>query len=590
MSGKQQRLFDVAIFVGLVISTFAAYARVGGFDFITYDDDVQIYQNQHIQAGLTAESAKWALTSAVSNNWMPVTLLSHLLDSQLFEMDSGFHHLMNVLFHALAVCMLFAALRRATGAPGMSAFVALIFALHPLHVQSVAWVSERKDVLSALFWFTGLYAYVRYSERPGPVRYALVVLPFCLGLMAKPMLVTFPFTLLLLDIWPLRRSRWPQTVLEKVPLFGLAALAAAVTYLVQGATGAVLQVPLPARIANGFVSYVTYIRQMFWPARLAFYYPFPSSILVWKVIGSVAIIGLLSTAAALAWRTRPYITVGWFWYIGTLVPVIGLVQVGTQGHADRYMYIPMVGLLMILAWGAAEIAEKWPLTRPAFAGVAAVSVVACMVLTWKEASYWQNSEILYQRALDVTERNWLAEYQLGTYLLGKTAREADAIPHLEAVVLLNPDYAEGQNNLGAALISLGDCEGAIGHFAAAIRIDPNHARANYNLAGCQLIRGNYEAAIQYFENAIRVQPDYAEAHYFLGLSLSKMPSRALSAVKEYEAGVRLAPDDKKTSQYFHELLTNIGQSKEAIADLEAEQLVRPDPEVARILELLSETQ
>src|SRR5712692_6836414 len=308
---QRQRLFDLAICFALILSTFAVYAQVGDFDFVSYDVGVYVYENGHVQTGLTPASMKWAFTAAVSNNWMPVTLLSHILDWQLFGMQSGMHHLTNVLFAALAAVLLYAALQRSTGARGRSAFVAFVFALHPLHVESVAWVSERKDVLCAFFWFLALYCYVRYTERPSSGRYLLVAASFGLGLMSKAMLVTFPFTLVLLDIWPLRRMQWRKTFGEKIPLLALSAASSAVTYSIQGSTGAFMSVPLAPRIANIFISYVTYIRQMFWPTRLAFFYPYPHTILAWKaVLASLVVVGI-SVLAIRAWQTRPYFTVGW---------------------------------------------------------------------------------------------------------------------------------------------------------------------------------------------------------------------------------------------------------------------------------------
>ena len=494
VSARREELFDLAIIAGLILSTLAVYAQVSGFDFVSYDDHLHVYENTHVQAGLTPVSVKWAFTGVVASNWMPVTILSHLLDVQLFEMRSGMHHVVNVLFHMLSAVLLFVLLRRATGAPGISAFVAFVFALHPLHVQSVAWVSERKDVLSAFFWFVALYAYVRYTERPSPGRYLLVVAPFCLGLMSKPMVVTFPFTLLLLDVWPLRRAQWPKTVWEKLPLIALSAAASVVTFFVQGSTGAIKSIPLAMRIENAAISYVTYIGQLFWPTRLAFFYPYPQSIPAWQAAAAFAVVLTVSVLTVLVWRTRPYLAVGWFWYLGTLLPVIGLVQVGKQAHADRYMYIPMVGLLVMLAWGAADVIKKWPRTKIAIAAAAAVSCAACMALAWKETANWQNSPALYQHAIDVNPDNWVAENDLGLYL-NQQKRGADAIPHFEAALRVQPDDPQVHNNIGVSLASLGDCAAAIPHFEAAIRTQLDRPEASFNLGRCQVTSGDYAAAI-----------------------------------------------------------------------------------------------
>ncbi len=354
----RQALVNLAVCLGLVVSVIAVYAQVGRFEFVDYDDSVYVFNNPRVMAGVTPGGIKWALTAVVGSNRTPVTLLSHMLDCQLFGMESGMHHLVNVLLHMLSSLVLFAVLLRATGTTGPSAFVAFVFALHPLHVGSVAWIAERKDMLSALFWFLALYAYVRYTERPNRVLYLLVLALFGLGLMSKPMVVTFPFALLLFDVWPLRRMQWPKIVWEKIPLFVFSAIASALTYRVQSGTGSVKAPAFGVRIGNALISYVVYLRQTFWPTHLSVFYPYPHSIAVWPVVGAFALIlGVSALVAVLAWRTRPYLAVGWFWYLGTLVPVIGLVQVGEQAHADRYMYIPMVGLNSHAGMGRGWI---WP--------------------------------------------------------------------------------------------------------------------------------------------------------------------------------------------------------------------------------------
>jgi protein O-mannosyl-transferase len=581
-SPQKTGLFDLAVCLGLILSTVAVYAQVGGFDFVNYDDNLYVFQNEHVQAGLTPGSVKWALTAPVVGNWIPVTLLSHLLDVQLFGMSSGMHHLVNVLFHTLSAVLLFVLLRRATGGPGVSAFVAFVFALHPLHVESVAWVSERKDVLSVFFWFLALYGYVRYTERPSSGRDLGVAVPFCLGLMSKPMIVTFPFTLLLLDTWPLRRAQWPKTFAEKLPLIALSVCASAVTYVVQRSAGALEAVPLATRTANVFISYVTYIGQMFWPARLACYYPYPQSIQASHAAVAFAVVLAVSVLAILAWRERPYLAVGWFWYLGTLVPVIGLVQVGEAAHADRYMYIPMVGLLLMLAWGAADVVKKWPRTKPAIATAAVVSCAACMALAWKQTAHWQNSETLFQHAIEVTQDNWLAEYDLGIYL-NTMGRSADAIHHFEAALRMKPNDARVQDSLGSSLARLGDCAAAVPHFEAAIRAKPDLANASYNLGYCLATSANDAAAIPYFEAAIRAQPGFADAHFRLAMSLSKIPGRAPDAIREYEAVLRLTPDDAWAHAKIGELLASAGRTEEAIAHLEAAQRIYPDPAISKIL-------
>lgn len=472
-----QWLPDLAIWLGLVVSILVVYAQVGDFDFTTWDDDAYVYNNAHVLAGLTYDSLRWALTGVVVANWMPITLLSHMVDVQIFGLQSGWHHLLNVLLHGLSALLLFAFLRRATHARWPSAFVAFMFALHPLHVESVAWVAERKDVLCTFFWFLGLYRYVRYTERPDLTRYLLVLLPFCLGLMSKPMIVTFPFTLLLIDFWPLRRVQWPKSLLEKLPLFALSAAASVVTYRVQHSAGAIQGMPLATRTGNALISYVTYIVQTFWPARLVVLYPFPKSIAGWQAGAAAIAILAVSGLAIFSWPRRPYLAVGWFWYLGTLVPALGLVQVGLQSHADRYMYVPMLGLSVMLAWGAAEVAERWPSAKPAIATAAVASCVVWIGIAWKQTAYWRSSETLYQHALHETENNWPIEFNLAHYLSLTPGRRADAIHHYESVVRMKPDYAEAQGNLGLLLVTTpGRQSEALVHLEAAQRIHPEADR------------------------------------------------------------------------------------------------------------------
>ena len=622
-AAKPQTLWNLAICLGLLLSTLAVYSQVAGFDFINYDDPVYVYQNAHVVSGLTLANVKWAFTSVVDGNWIPVTLLSHILDVQFFGMRSGMHHMVNVWLHALSAVLLFLTLRRATGARGLSAFVAFVFALHPLHVGSVAWVAERKDVLSTVFWFLALYAYIRYTERPGLGRYLVVAAPFCLGLMSKPMLVTFPFTLWLLDLWPLRRAQWPRTIVEKLPLIALSAGASLVTYLVQGSAGFLAAIPLSTRIENVFVSYVTYIGQMFWPTRLAVYYPYPASSEPWQAAAAFAVVLAISVGALRTWRTRPYLAAGWFWYLGTLVPVVGLIQVGSQAHADRYMYVPMVGLLIMLAWGVADIAARWPRAKRVLEVAAVVSCVACLGLAWRETAYWRNSETLFQRALEVTQNNSLAENNLGMHLM-TVGRNPDAVSHFEAALQINPNYADAHNNLGfvlsqnperipdavkqyeaalrlqpdsaeahnglgAALVRRGDCAAAIPHFEAALHFKPDQTDAIYNLGTCQMTVKNYGAAVPYFEAAIRAQPGFAEAHFSLAGSLSRIPGRVPEAIKEYEATLQLRPNEGLTRLAHAKLgmlLADQGRAQEAIPHLEAVQRIQPDPSIAKILERL----
>ncbi len=586
----QPALLELAIRLALVLSILIVYAQVRHFDFVDYDDTAYVSQNRHVQEGLTAENFKWAFTAIVSSNWMPVTLLSHMLDVQLFGLHSGMHHLVNVVFHILAALLLYAMLQRATRATGCSAFVALVFALHPLHVGSVAWVAERKDVLSAFFFFLALYCYVRYTEEPSPARYLSVVASFCLGLMSKPMLVTFPFLLLLLDLWPLQRLRWPNPApkifREKLPLFALSAAASGVTYWAQKSTGAVQLIPFGMRLKNALVSYVIYLGQTFWPARLAVFYPYPREIAVWHAVAALTLILVLSIPAILAWQKRPYLTIGWFWYLGTLVPVVGLVQVGQQPHADRYTYLPIVGLTVMLAWGAAEVAGKWPKSKPV---IAATAILVCALLmgdAWKQVSYWQNTETLFEHALEVTDNNWMVQTYLAMHLVRLPGRRGDAVEHFGEALRINPDYVEANNDLGWCLADAGLCGAAIPHFEAALRIKPDMAEARDNLGRCLVSGGQYDAAIGQFEAAVRIQPDNPAFHFELGQALEKAPGRTSEAIREYQAVLRLSPNAVAADHSLGMLLAGLGRTQEALAHLEAAQQLRPDPERSKTIDRL----
>jgi Tfp pilus assembly protein PilF len=581
---------DLAICFGLLLAISAVYSQAGNFDFTNYDDPGYVTENSYVRAGLTPASVSWAMKAVVLGNWTPVTLLSHMLVCQWFGLQSGIHHLVNVLFHALATLLLFLALRRSTGATGPSGFVAAVFALHPLHVQSVAWVAERKDVLSAFFFFLALYAYVLYTEHPTLPRYLSVIVSFALGLMSKPMLVTFPLVLLLFDLWPLRRSPRLRLLWEKLPLFALSAASSVVTYLVQRSTGAVAPTPPLTRIENALLSYVTYIAQTFDPTGLAVFYPFPKSVSPWQGIAALAVLLGVSALAIWTWRRAPYLAVGWFWYLGTLLPVIGLVQVGSQSHADRYTYIPMVGLSLALAWGAMDaathLAARWPPAKLILTGAALALPALCILRSSQEALYWQNSGTLFQRAIDVTSGNWIAEGNLGRYLMDQPGRRVEAMDHLEAALRIEPNDAQSHNNLGLCLFASGLCSSAVPHFEESLRLKPGAVQPLNNLGVCLMRGGDYTGAIPYFEAALRASPDSADIHLNLGATLSKVPGRNLDAIPELEAALRLRPDDPDAHFALGLVFADAGRPLEAISHLEVGQRIRPDPAISLTLQKL----
>ena len=569
---------DFWICLALLLATFAVYAPVRYFDFVNFDDPEFVRDNPHVRGGLTFEGLTWAGTSGESANWFPVTRLSHLLDAQLFGMRAGPHHIANVLFHGLAALLLFAFLDRATGARWPSAFVAFLFAVHPLHVESVAWVAERKDLLCAVFWFLALLAYVRYTERPAAGRYLLVLLPFALGLMAKPMIVTLPFVMLLLDVWPLRRR---PGVLEKIPFFALSAAGAMIAYVAQrhsGAVGVLAAFPFGQRVENAVVSSVVYIVKMLWPTRLAVFYPYPSDIPLWQAgLAAVALTGI-SILVLRSFRACPYLAVGWLWYLVTLAPVIGLVQIGAQARADRYMYVPMVGLSIMLAWGVADLVRRAPRARPAAAVLAAAACLCCAVVAAAQVQHWRNSQSLFEHALAVTGGNYLAHNNLGSALEEIPGRLPEAIEHYQSALRINPDCAEAHNNLGNAWAQLpGQLPEAIAQYQAALRIRPAYVAAHLNL-GTALMRtpGRAPEAIAEYHAAVRLDPHNAEAHNDLGRALAQSPGRLPEAIAEYRAALGADPDNAQAHYNLGNALAQFpGRLPEAIGEYQAALRAKP---------------
>jgi tetratricopeptide (TPR) repeat protein len=629
---------DLLIYLALFLATFAVYAQVRSFDFVNYDDPDYTTGNTHVRQGLTARGLEWALTSRDAANWFPVTWVSHMLDSQFFGSDSGWHHLHNVLLHALAVVLLCIFLERATGTRWRPTLVAFLFALHPLHAESVAWVAERKDLLSACFWFLTLWAYVRYTRRPVPARYLAVAGCLCMGLMAKPMVVTLPLILLLLDDWPLARlgQRGRKVIWEKLPLFALSGAAAAITWLVQQHAGAVKALPLETRLANATLSYAFYILKTFWPTGLAVFYPYPRAFGFLPLLAAAVLLAATTTGVILLRRRSPYLLAGWGWFVVTLVPVIGLVQVGGQARADRYMYIPMVGLLIMLVWGAAEILEMMRAKVLAIP-LAAAACLACAAITWVQVGYWRNSETLFRHALAVTDHNSVANHNLGVYLMASPERLSEALPYLETAVRIDPNSAPAHtdlgsalarsgrlseaipqfqdaillapeapiphNNLGSALTEARRLPEAIAEFQTALRLDPDYDEARRNLAAAQaggstqphasrgvelLKAGDATGAIAELESALRLDPRDADAHNNLGVALSRFPDRQRESIAHFEAAVRLRPDFADAQYNLGVALSGIpGRLPDAIRHLEEADHLRPDPELEQEIAQLS---
>jgi tetratricopeptide (TPR) repeat protein len=479
----------LACSVVLVLATVAVFMPTGGHDFVNYDDNLYVTSNEHVQRGLTGEGVSWAFTNREIANWHPVTWLSHMLDVNLFGMDPRGHHLTSVLIHAAGSLLLFLTFSFMTGSLWPAFAVAVVFALHPLHVESVAWVAQRKDVLAGFFWMASVLAYSWYVRKPGVLRYLAVVLPFILGMMSKPVLVSLPLVLLLLDYWPLQRWEAPvfglsagkgRLLLEKAPLALLSMIMSFLTFHAQKAAGALTaaqEYPLAERLANVCTSYVLYIRKSVWPSDLAVFYPFYGrQTAPWHVPGAVAVLVLISLGAFFAVRKRPYYAVGWLWYIVTLVPVIGFVQVGGQAMADRYAYIPLVGLSIVLAWGVDDLVRTRPLFKKAAAALSVLLMVAMALVTWRQVGYWKNSVTLFRHAIEVTTDNWRA-----------------------------------YENLGSALATQGKVKEAQAYFSKAYELNPYSRAELYVRSGNYMLRqGRTAEAIVNYRKALEIIPYYEE--------------------------------------------------------------------------------
>jgi tetratricopeptide (TPR) repeat protein len=565
----RSRRVTVGIYVFLVAITLAVFAQTIRYDFVNFDDDLYVYNAPAVQAGLTQKGTLLAFTSAHARNWHPLTTISHMLDCQLYGLKAGGHHATNVLLHTIAVLLLFHVLRQMTGAVWKSAIVAALFAVHPLHVESVTWVSERKDVLSAVFFFLMLGAYVRYARAPSVTRYLAVAALFAAGLMSKPILVTAPIILLLLDYWPLSRFEQNSSTkgkakmgnqvriiqrlfLEKVPLLGLAVGSCVITFVLQKrATGAIPALPFLWRVQNAFASYVIYVWKMLWPTHLAVFYPHPNDTLaIWEVILAIVFLLAITLAAILFRSERPYVFTGWFWYLGMLVPVIGLVQVGEQGHADRYTYLPHIGLFLLVVWLAADVTAVHQSRSRLGVATAVVIIGALAWAAFIQTSYWRNSETLWTHALAVTSDNDFAHNNLG-YLCVDRNELDKAIWHFETASRirsskLDPHYDVGsafvQMNLADALARKGQPDKAMVHFEEAIKLQPNYADAYYNRGNVLLAQGHIDEAMADWEKTLQIQPNDADAHTGLGNALLQRGSLK-EAIDHYEKASELAPED-----------------------------------------------
>jgi tetratricopeptide (TPR) repeat protein len=566
---------DLYISLTLFVVTLAVYSRAVYFDFINFDDPDYVTNNPHVRAGLTWDGFVWAFTTFHAANWSPLTWLSHMADCQVFGVSS-WHHATSVLFHATAAVLLFLALNRLTAARWPSAFVAFLFALHPLHVESVAWVSERKDVVCAFFWFLTLLFYARYVERPGKVRYLQVLAAFCLGLMAKPMIVTLPFVLLLLDAWPLRRLNL-AAVREKLPFFAASLASCVVTYLAQQSGHAVRSlaaVGFGTRLANAVVAYAVYLTRMFWPTNLAVYYPYPTHLPVWQVAGSVIALASITWFAIHQRHSRPWLAIGWFWYIGTLVPVIGLIQVGSQASADRYTYVPMIGIAIMVAWSAAELVRLHPRAAGPVRNTGVATCCVCVFLTVFQLAVWQNSQFLYLHALAVTSDNAVAHNNLADFYL-VNQRNQDALPHIQEALRIKPDYPDAHTNLALVLKRSGNLADSERGYRESLTLQPASSDAHAGYGALLVAEGRLPEAAREFSAAIALRPDYADAHFDLGRVLAAL-GRQDEALAQYNEAIRLRPDNTDARHALGFALVSRGRMAEALVQFRAEARLRPN--------------
>jgi tetratricopeptide (TPR) repeat protein len=613
----------------LAAVTLSVYWPLKSFEFINYDDHDYVSENQHVLAGLTWTGVAWAFQTVHASNWHPLTWLSHMLDTDLFAKGAGGAHFMNVLLHAANTVLLFLLLQRLTGAQWRSALVAALFALHPLHVESVAWISERKDVLSTFFGMLALLMYAQYVERAkvqnpkSKVIYGWALLFFALGLLSKPMLVTWPLVMLLLDYWPMQRVKerefhfavWRPLLFEKIPFFILSTMSCAITFIVQhqgGAMATLTGVPLSIRIENSLVSYARYLGKMLWPANLAIPYPYPAEWPWWQVLSAAGLVGGLCIAAVVARRKYPYLFTGWFWFWGMLVPVIGLVQVGAQSMADRYTYVPLVGLFVMLVWGAGDLAERWCRLKPILVFGAILILAGCLWRTADQIRYWHDSGALARHSIAVTANNTAAYSNLGGYLLEqgqyngaidsfrdvlRTMWGADNMPddpvavmvgigsgdesrEREKQLLLQTEpgkrkaCADMLNNLGTALTYQGKTNEGMALYRLTILIQPDHPLALYNLAFDLAGQGQYAQAIPLYEQALRAKPDNLRTINALGIAQVEV-GRIDEAISGYVEALRISPDDPETRRNLGLALVAQGRPADAIPHFEA--VLRTDP-------------
>lgn len=593
------------LFVSLFLSfiTLAVYFQVRNHAFINFDDNLYVTENRHVQGGLTLDNFVWAFIAIHAANWHPITWLSHMMDCQLFGVNAGRHHLINLFFHILNTLLLFFIFKKMTGKLWQSAFIAALFAIHPLHVESVAWISERKDVLSTFSFMLTIWYYIEYVKIYTAGKYLLVILFFAIGLMSKPMIVTLPFVLFLLDFWPLgrigfqaivdndknqKRESVTHLILEKTPLLILVILSSCITFYAQKHGEAVIpliKVSLKSRIMVALVAYAGYIEKMICPVKLAVFYPYPKIVQWWEFGGAIVFLVLVSFLSIIFIKKRPYLIVGWLWYLGTLVPVVGLVQVGSQSMADRYTYVPLIGIFIMIAWGMPELLAKWRYGKILLGVFAAILISLLTAATYKQVGYWKNNVTLFEHAIEVTNNNYVACNNLGVALkkqgdtdeavnyylraleiyplypeallnlanaLSMQGKTGEAIHYYLRALIIKPSYADAHYNLANALVAQGKAGEARNHYLQAIKINPSYAEAYANLGNVLVTQGQIDEAIRYYKRALQIKPDFEDAYYNLGIAFFHKQDMG-EAINCFQEVLRMNPENfnaKKNLQYL----------------------------------------
>ena len=583
----------------------AVYWKVQYHEFINYDDGRYITENKHVKSGLSKENFIWAFTHSHSSNWHPITWLSHMLDAHFYGLNPNGHHLTSLGLHIANSLLLFLVLCRMTGEVWKSCFVASLFAFHPINIESVAWVSERKSVLSTFFWLITTWAYINYVQKKNFIRYSIVFLFFILGLMSKPMLVTLPFVFLLLDYWPLNRFKIPPAnkppsakevnqikssllslFIEKIPFLVLVVGSSTITLIAQKSWGSIVSLetaPLTSRISNALVSYLKYLEKMVWPNNFSIFYPYPTDgFVLWKVLMSVLVLTTITFVSIRLIKKAPYLAVGWFWYLGTLIPVIGLVQVGQQAMADRYAYIPFIGMFIIIAWGLPELLKNYLFRKKLILFLAGIYFSVLMTLCWIQLQYWENSIKIFQHAINVTVKKYpsfVGIYNnLGVVLIAQNKFE-EARTNLKKAVELQPNYPESQNNLGYALSELNRFSEANIHYKKAIRLKPDYAEAHNNLANSLSKKSNFNQAIFHYKKAIQLKPEYSEAHFNLGVTLNKW-NHSEEAISQLEEAIRLEPNFFQAHLALGNILILKDKFERALYHLEITIKIDPNNSIA----------